>query len=190
MSVKIGLISDVHATPEPLREALELFQREQVATILCAGDVAGYSSELDATAQQLIESSCQTVAGNHDLWHLRRRNPERDSEVDAWLRGLPLTMALTMEGQRIAMVHASPPDSTLEGIRLLDEEGRLLDSARTRWGELLRGCRCDVLIVGHTHQVFAERLGQVLVINPGSTRFNHSCATLQLPELTVTFHAL
>jgi putative phosphoesterase len=48
----------------------------------------------------------------------------------------------------------------------------------------------DVLIVGHTHQVFAERLGHILVVNPGSTLFNHTCAILTLPEMTVQILSL
>jgi len=47
MSVKIGLISDMHATPGPLKEALSIFREEGVDRILCAGDVAGYGTELD-----------------------------------------------------------------------------------------------------------------------------------------------
>ena len=41
MPAKIGLISDVHATAKPLKEALSIFQREGVDLILCAGDIAG-----------------------------------------------------------------------------------------------------------------------------------------------------
>ena len=48
----------------------------------------------------------------------------------------------------------------------------------------------DVLIVGHTHQVFSEQLGDVLVINPGSTTFNHTCAILTLPEMKVDIFPL
>jgi predicted phosphodiesterase len=47
-----------------------------------------------------------------------------------------------------------------------------------------------VLIVGHTHQVFAEQLGKTLVINPGSTRFNHCCAMLSLPNITIKWFSL
>lgn len=48
----------------------------------------------------------------------------------------------------------------------------------------------DVLVVGHTHQVFAERLAGTLVINPGSTLCNHSCAMVSFPELQVEWFAL
>jgi putative phosphoesterase len=190
VSVKIGLISDVHATPAPLYEALELFRREGVAAVLCAGDVAGYGNELEATARLLIESGCQVVLGNHDLWQLQRSDCGLDQATSAWLGSLPAQLEFTVAGLQISMVHASPPDSLLEGIRLLDEEGRLLAAEQARWSESLCDVPADVLVVGHTHQVFAERLGRVLVVNPGSTRFNHSCAILQLPQLVVTFHPL
>ena len=42
MSTKIGLISDPHSTTAPLKEALSIFKREQVDTIICAGDIAVY----------------------------------------------------------------------------------------------------------------------------------------------------
>ena len=40
-------------------------------------------------------------------------------------------------------------------------------------------------MVGHTHQVFAETMGGVLVVNPGSSVFNHSCAILNLQDMSV-----
>ena len=45
MTVKIGLISDVHAAAGPLQEALRIFGEERVEAILCAGDIAGYGTE-------------------------------------------------------------------------------------------------------------------------------------------------
>ena len=41
MSTRIGLISDVHATPEPVAEALALFKSQAVDEIFCLGDIAG-----------------------------------------------------------------------------------------------------------------------------------------------------
>ena len=58
------------------------------------------------------------------------------------------------------------------------------------WADRLQGFAYDVLVVGHTHQVFAQRVANTLVINPGSTLFNHSCAVLSLPELQVEWFAL
>jgi predicted phosphodiesterase len=108
-----------------------------------------------------------------------------DHPTAQYLRSLPTVIEMTVEDVSLYMVHASPPDSCIDGIRLLDQQGELLPELWQAWAGQLQGFGHDVLIVGHTHQVFAEQLGDTLVINPGSTRYNHSCAILTLPECTV-----
>ncbi len=63
MTTKIGLISDVHATPAPLEEALSIFLEERVDLICCAGDIAGYGGELERTVELLVGSQCNAVSG-------------------------------------------------------------------------------------------------------------------------------
>lgn len=188
MPTRIGLLSDPHATPGPLEEALGFFTREGVSQILCPGDIAGYGEELEETVALLQQSGCEAIGGNHDLWYLDEE--QEDTLARRYLRHLPLVRTFTIEGVSIYMVHASPPDSTMEGIKLLDEEGEIIPEQRQAWSERLADFEHDILLVGHTHQVFAERLGKPLVINPGSTTFNHSCAILHLPECHVEWHSL
>ena len=97
---------------------------------------------------------------------------------------------MTIEGRVLYMVHASPPDSLMDGIRLLDVHGELVDEQLACWSGRLQGFAYDVLVVGHTHQVFAERLAGTLVINPGSTLCNHSCAVVSFPGPRVDWFAL
>jgi len=184
MSVKIGLISDVHASPEPLLEALQYFERAGIGTILCAGDIVGYGTESAATVRLLQRFGCRAVIGNHDLWRLEQAAGD-DGPVEHYLRTLSVAIETVIAGVSLYMVHASPPASLMDGIRLRDEYGALLPDQQQLWQEILADFPHDILIVGHTHQVFAERLGTTLVINPGSSRFNHSCAILTLPEMTV-----
>jgi len=73
MSVKVGLISDIHAAAGPLRKALTVFEQERVDLVLCAGDVAGYGTELAQSVQLLAESGCTTILGNHDLWFMEQQ---------------------------------------------------------------------------------------------------------------------
>ncbi len=190
MSVKVGLISDIHATPEPLREALAIFTAEGVETVLCAGDIAGYGTALESTVALLVEAGCRTILGNHDLWWLADADPGAAGPAEAYLRRLPLADELIIAGKTILAVHGSPPASLMRGIRLLDEDGGIDAAARDFWCTALGSVGAEVLVVGHTHQVFAERLGNPLVVNPGSTRFNHTCAILSLPEMEVTFYPL
>lgn len=190
MSTKIGLISDVHATAGPVEEALAIFQRQRVDHIFCGGDIAGYGTELEQTVGLLIESGCETIMGNHDLWYLDNPAEGKAELVVAYFEKLPLWLQVTLEGKRVYLVHASPPQSLMKGITLLDQNAQILAERKTQWTDELEGSEFDVLVVGHTHQVFAEQLGNVLVINPGSTKFNHSCAILSLPEMELQLFPL
>ena len=186
----VGLISDPHATAEPVAEALSIFKRERVDEIWCTGDIVGYGNELEATIALLKSHHCQAIRGNHEIWYLQEANQQSAATTYAYLNDLPSTIHRSIDELSLMMVHASPPNSVLEGIRLLDQNGQIIEAERQLWSERLAEFHYHVLIVGHTHQAFAEQLGQTLVINPGSSHFNHSCAILCLPDLSVQWYAL
>lgn len=186
----IGLLSDVHSTPGPVAEALSIFEREGVEQVFCAGDIAGYREELQETVALLIESGCQSVIGNHDLQYLDHLDDEAGDAAAAYLNKLPAFIDTTIAGKRLYLVHAHPPDACHGGIKLLDRDGALKPERVADWTAQLAAFAPDVLVIGHTHQVFAERLGDTLVVNPGSSAFNNSCAILDLAELSVAFFPL
>jgi len=191
MPSKIGLVSDPHSTTAPLQEALALFKHEQVDTIICAGDIAGYGrDELSRTIELLIDSNCQMIAGNHDYCSEEYDYNGQQEKIEAFFNNLPRTLELTIENKKIYVTHAEPPDLQHGGIKLLDTDGHVLPDRKAQWSEKLKTLDSDILIVGHTHQVFSEQLGDVLVINPGSSTFNHTCAILTLPDMTVEVYAL
>lgn len=181
----IGLISDVHASPEPVEEALSIFAGKGVDQVLCAGDVAGYMDQLDQTISLLKNSNCQTVVGNHDQSYLKRHSEQTDDASIQFLNTLPAAFKMKMSGKSLYMVHAQPPDESHGGIKLLNKDGVVEPDKREHWSQKLESFDYDVLVVGHTHQVFAEYMGGVLVVNPGSSVFNHSCAILNLQDMLV-----
>jgi putative phosphoesterase len=181
----IGLISDVHATPSPIAEALSIFKQAGVEQILCAGDIAGYGDQLEQSIALLADSGCHTILGNHDLRYLDQIADDVDNLAAAFFRQLTTSLNMTIAGRRVYMVHGRPPDDCLNGIKLLNGEGEAESDRIAFWADELKTFQCDVLVVGHTHQVFAERVGDILVVNPGSALFNHSCAILNLPEMDV-----
>ena len=194
MSTRIGLISDVHSSPTALAEALQIFEQQRVDDIICAGDIAGYYGTLLPTVQLLIQSGCKAIIGNHDQSWLEqsdgKENTEHSSEIRDYLQQLPETLELTIEGKRLFVVHANPPSEQHGGIKLRNRYGDIVAERKMEWTKSLVDFDHDVLIVGHTHQVYAEQLGRVLVINPGSVPFNHSCMILSLPDLSVETYAL
>ena len=181
----IGLISDVHATPAPVAEALSIFEQAGVEQVFCAGDTAGYREQLDETVALLVDHNCRTILGNHDVGYLEKHADDADNRAVAFFRQLPAAIDTTIAGKRVYMVHAQPPDACHGGIKLLNRQGVVQSGRITRWTQELQGFDHDVLVVGHTHQVFAEQVGNTLVVNPGSSAFNYSCAILRLPEMTV-----
>ena len=186
----IGLVSDVHATPEPLEEALSLFRKAGVEQVFCAGDIAGYRDGVQQTVALLRANDCRTVLGNHDLDYRESHAAEPGNRAVAFFRQLPAAIEASIAGKRVYMVHAHPPDACHGGIKLLNRQGEVQPDRAAFWSEQLLAFDIDVLVVGHTHQVFAEWLGKTLVVNPGSSVFNHSCAILCLPEMTVELLSL
>jgi putative phosphoesterase len=190
MTTRIGLISDVHASPAPLRQALQLFRENQVSEIICAGDIAGYFDALTPCIKLLSEYQCKTIIGNHDQSFLSANADQTESPEYQFLHALPETIRLCIEGTELLVVHAEPPAAQHGGIKLLDKQGDLITQQISEWSEKLKPVDCDVLVVGHTHQVFAEQLGNIFAVNPGSSQFNHSCMILSLPDLRVETFAL
>jgi putative phosphoesterase len=190
MTKRIGLISDVHSSPGPLAEALEIFSHEQVDDIICCGDIAGYYESLEPTIELLARSNCKAIVGNHDQDYLEETSQDGESSIRVYLQKLPQTLDLEIEGKRIYVVHANPPSEQHGGIKLLDQQGEVRQDRIDEWSMALSELEHDVLIVGHTHQVYAVQLGGVFVVNPGSSVFNHSCMILSLPDLSVQTYAL
>ncbi len=186
----IGLLSDVHATPEPVAEALSIFTKAGVDHVLCAGDIAGYHAQLEQTISLLVEANCRCIVGNHDLVYLDHHRDASDDKAAVYLKQLPVFYETVIDDNNLYMVHAQPPALCHGGIKLLNKDAEIQRDKVEQWSKKLHGFNYDVLVVGHTHQVFAEFLGGTLVINPGSSAFNNSCAILHLPELTVESFAL
>jgi len=194
MPTKIGLISDPHSTLAPLQEALEIFKREHVDTIICAGDIAGYGEkkilhDVAPLIDILEEYDCLVIAGNHDHWSDEYASENKD-RVISFFDSLPSHLELEIEGKRIYVVHASPPDLEHGGIKLLDPEGEVYQDRKELWANELKDLNADILIAGHTHQILCEQLGDILLVNPGSTVFNHNCSILSLPDMQVEHFAL
>lgn len=191
MSTRIGILSDTHATTAPLREALDIFTDKGVEHIICAGDVVGYGQDNpEETIALLRQFNCLTVIGNHDVVPDTVTDPTSRVALQSYFNNLPKKIELVVEGKKIVVVHAHPPDSLHGGIKIMDPQGQVVEEKKLPWLDQLGSLESDILVVGHTHQVFAEYFGSLLVINPGSTCFNHTCMLLTLPEMTVEILSL
>ena len=171
--MKILVVSDLHGN-WPALEAVAAVPHDAV---LCLGDIVGYGPEPGRCLRWLRGRDAHIVQGNHDR-ALAEDVPPRCRPDFEWLaaaaagiargqlgqeemeflRGLPRTLALILDGKRIVLLHATPSDPLYS----------YLGPDPDRWREAVTGIKADLLLVGHTHRPFHFQFGGLQVLNPGS----------------------
>ena len=160
--MKIGIVSDVHATPQALRRTLE--DMPSVDQVLCAGDVISDYRFCAETVDMLRRAGVRCIQGNHETGFFGGRNPdylrkcqrEYAPESLEFLARAPLSLELDA-GAKVLMVHASPWEPFDQYIYAHSPE-------ISRFAQL----PYDFVIFGHTHVPMIHQAGGVTVINPGS----------------------
>lgn len=159
--MRIGIVSDLHCNVAGLRRALELMG--PIDELLCLGDSIyeyRFSNEVVALLREL---DAHVIQGNHEEVFFGRHG-ERARSADwidpdhlAWLGERPYRKALERDGRRVLMVHSTP----------WEPRGAYVTPASSdlqRFAE----AEADIVLYGHTHQQMVRRIGDVLVVNPGS----------------------
>jgi putative phosphoesterase len=189
--MRIGIVSDIHATPAALRRTLE--DMPAVDRLLCAGDAISEYLFCAETVDLLRQAGAQCIQGNHEHVLFGGANPrylqkcraEFPADLLDFLATAPSSLEFTAAGARVLMVHGSPwqPFS---------------DYIVPRSPELARFAQLpyDYVILGHTHVPMVHQAGGVTVINPGSCSQprdgdrHGSYAVLDLEQRTVEQHRL
>ncbi len=85
--MKIGFLSDIHEDIGSLRLAFRTLERMQCDSVVCLGDIVGFTipfqryiarRDADACLAMVREQCSVVVAGNHDLYAIRR-TPQYDA---------------------------------------------------------------------------------------------------------------
>jgi predicted phosphodiesterase len=190
MSMRYGVLSDVHGNLHALHAVLDVLLREDIDAYLCLGDTVGYGPFPNECVAVVAGLGATTVAGNHDLIALgllsdARCTPlARDSlrwtrgvlneHARSYLAGLPIRAG----APGVVLAHGSPDDPQ-EYVRSATRADELLDQLSNP------GAGCDLLLLGHTHEPWAHarhdgtllrgaagtvalRRGEAHLLNPGS----------------------
>jgi len=64
--MRYAIISDIHANLEAFQVILSDIERQDVAQILCLGDLVGYNANPNECFELLLEREIPTIMGNHD----------------------------------------------------------------------------------------------------------------------------
>lgn len=184
---RLALLSDVHANLGALQVVLRSLPDQDVDQVLVAGDLVGYGPQPNECVATLAELGAVCVAGNHDLFVLKRLPPTRfpalarrsaaltrsmlSAEAREFLAALPLTRRV----DRVLMAHGSLDDPE-EYVLHSDRAAQLL----SRLTQVAPGA--NTLVLGHTHRQWCvdgsrevrsprarlELLPGARLLNPGS----------------------
>lgn len=190
LTVKVALISDIHANLPALEAVLADLATVAPDTVYHLGDLVGYAPWPDEVVALLESERIEGVAGNYDSTvatgykHCGCRYEDDRQEALShrsyeWTRaavsdstrrllsGLPFRIDLRpggghRSGATLTLVHGTPTLNTLYWTEDRDEAfcRRMIAAAAARDG--------DVLAFGHTHLPWTRTVDGVLLVNAGS----------------------
>ncbi len=193
MTLKVGVISDMHANMPALEVVMEyLLDEEGVDELICAGDYVGYYAEPLEVLKTLRDTCKLGVKGNHDRaalmenevefrkeiamynpiaaeaikFHRKKLFQAKNSPEWNYLNGLPDRLKFELNGYEIFLVHGSPDDPD-EYIIIFQNEipSSYMQQRIKNWFKELKA---DIIILGHTHLPFYWKHRNKLIFNPGS----------------------
>lgn len=170
--MRIVIISDIHANPAALSVLPQDFDQLWVL-----GDLVNYGPQPAEVVEFVRSRATHVVCGNHDcsigfgedprctlrfrqMAEATRKFTDSVLSVDdkRYLRSLPIQAEVRVHGTHFWLCHAIPSDP-LYGYCPPESE---------RWVDECRSVPANVLLVGHTHIQFVRKIGDQLVVNPGS----------------------
>lgn len=175
------VISDIHGNIDVLRalEARLGARLKQFDRVICLGDLVDYGPNPGEVIDWVRSHATHVVRGNHDhavatgeacrsapafleaaIATRTRLQPMLSREHLEYLRQLPLTDIVSVDGLELNLAHACPNDPLYAYMppTRSDEE----------WTTALGSMSGQTVLIGHTHLAFVRRIGGGIVINPGS----------------------
>lgn len=184
--MRIAIMSDIHGNLEALKTTLEDIKKRQIDKIFCLGDIIEKGCHAEECVQ-LIKENCEVIVqGNCDVDFdpsvyqvskhnisvelMRKRanwNHELLSEESKeFLLNLPFSYEFYMSGSFIRMFHAHPEKKT--GV-IINEDSyeakyRMFEPSENTVSQKT----ADIVIYGHLHAPFMNKLYNKTLINVGS----------------------
>ena len=157
--MKVAVISDIHANPEALENALADAKAQGCQQIVCLGDIVGYGYDPGACIDIIKDNNIKCCLGNHDAgligklsleWFsetakygiMWQRGKTTDAQKD-FLRSLPYAITEEFNGKKVVFAHGT--------MYLPEKFYYIQDAVDARYEMASMGKECDYLFVGHTH---------------------------------------
>ena len=181
--MKIAIISDIHSNLEALTATLKDIEKRKADKIICLGDIIAKGVH-PKECIELIRKNCEVVLqGNCDFYFSSEHNnintmPEQEQKRIYWnqslisekdreyLLSLPFSYEFYMSGSLVRLFHATP---TVNNKAILN-----VDNIKTKYQMFLPSQKtisqknADVVIYGHIHHPYMDRIYNKTLINVGS----------------------
>ncbi|MEO6294799.1 MAG: metallophosphoesterase family protein [Candidatus Limnocylindria bacterium] len=210
--MRIAVMGDIHANLPALRAVIDDVARIGADAIYCVGDVVGRGPHPNEVVDELRRLEIPTVQGNWDeaigmdreqtgaAWATGESEGEGNAsmrwsaetlteENKAWLRQLPQTMRLTLDGRSVFLFHCSP----LKASEYLwaARPSRVLARIASDEAD-------DLFCFGHTHEAFHRVVGQAHFVACGSVgcgtdgdaRARYAVIYIGEPDIAVGFRSV
>ena len=178
----IAIISDIHGNLEALKSVLDDIKERNINRIFCLGDIIAKGTHQQECVD-LVKEKCEVIIkANCDEYFtsdidLSTKTPSEinritwnknklDDETKKYLNNLPYCYEFYMSGRLVRLVHAHPEkiDKFAGNIDKIDRLYELfLPSCNTISNE-----KADVLIYGHIHTPYVQKIYNRMIINTGS----------------------
>lgn len=179
--MRFAVIGDIHGNIYALERVLADIESREVDFILSTGDLVGYMPFPNEVIERIRQKGILVVKGNHDSIigeGKRPLNEEMDAMSDeeiqksaskaftnwvitkknrSYLKNLPNSLTIQARGLKILLVHGSP--------RAIDE---YLYQDIEKLREVSEAVDEEVIICGHTHIAYHEKVQHKHFINAGS----------------------
>lgn len=180
--MKIAFISDIHGNLEALKETINDIKKRNVDKIICLGDIIAKGTH-SKECLKLVRDNCDIViSGNCDRHFSKQHDLEKLTEIERrrvewnqkilneeernYLSSLPFSYEFYMSGSLIRVYHATP---WTDDKAIINE-----DSIQTKYKMFLPTEKtlsdkvADIIIYGHIHHPYLDKLYNKTIINIGS----------------------
>ena len=182
--MKLALLSDIHGNQYALSKVVSEIKMKKIETLIVAGDTVGYYYGIKDVLNLLSNFKVYFTKGNHEIMlEQLRLNPIIELELTLkYGSSLRLALNSLSEAEIDQLINMEHPKAiTVENLNILISHGSpwdinqylYPDSEKSIWDNFLR-YKEDIFIVGHTHYQHTEKIGNKIVINPGSVGQNRS----------------
>jgi predicted phosphodiesterase len=179
MISRLGIIGDVHAEDELLSLTLAHLKNAGVDALVCTGDIADGTGDVDRCCALLAEHGVYTVRGNHDRWLMTgkvRHIPDAHLAEDLqpgtqdYLLGLPTQLTLSTINGPLLLCHGVA-DNDLQ--KIWPGTSNMPIDRCTTLDQIIADGAYRYMINGHVHYRTVINFRQLTLLNAGTLKNRH-----------------